>query len=355
MSRELTIANDMTPQSDNERIIIAYLLGELPEEELQRFERQYLEDENLFQELQEIEDELIDDYVTGALSAERRAAFEQYFLRSPERREKVEFARDITERAGAWKSSQAEALRAGSLDTQRTGESGESSEEQTKVLPFKRWLRPVPAWRQWAAIAAAVLFAVASVGLWLKVSHLQRELLTTREQQTALLQSEAHLRTGAAELQSELSAEQKKLQTLEDKIEQIERLASADAGSRVIYGIRLGIEYLSGNSRGEGTGKTKTLEIPRKAQLVRLGVEFGKSDFQTFKTTLRRADRSVVWTRGGLKARSAGANQSMTLTIPADRLPAGDYDLIVSGVTPEGNTESVGRYALKVVRNEGSQ
>ena len=349
MSRALTFANDMNLQSDNEKTIIAYLLGELPEEELQRFERRYLEEESLFQELQEIEDELIDDYVTGALSAERRTAFEQYFLRSPERRDKVEFARAITERARAWKKSgQAEASRAVSLDTQRTSEPGVSIE--TKVLPFKGWQHPVPAWRQWAAIAAAVLFAVAGVGLWLKASHLQRELLTTREQQTALLQNEAHLRTGAAELQSELSAEQKKSQTLEEKIEQIENLASADTGSRVIYGIRLGIEYLSGGSRGEETGKTKTLEIPRKAQLVLLGVEFGKSDFQTFKATLRRADRSVIWTRGGLKARSAGTNQSVTLVMPADSLSPGDYDLVVSGVTPEGNTESVGRYYLRVVR-----
>ncbi len=351
MSRALTFANDMNLQSDNEKTIIAYLLGELPEEELQRFERRYLEEESLFQELQEIEDELIDDYVTGALSAERRTAFEQYFLRSPERRDKVEFARAITERARAWKKSgQAEASRNVSLNAQGTNEPGVSTEEQTKVLPFKRWQRPVPAWRQWAAIAAAVLFAVAGVGLWLKASHLQRELLTAQEQQTALLQNDAHLRTGAAELQSELSAEQKKSQTLEEKIEQIENLASADTGSRVIYGIRLGIEYLSGGSRGEGTGKTKTLEIPRKAQLVRLGVEFGKSDFQTFKATLRRADRSVIWTRGGLKARSAGTNQSVRLVIPADSLPAGDYDLVVSGVTPEGNTESVGRYYLRVVR-----
>ena len=195
-----------------------------------------------------------------------------------------------------------------------------------------------------------MLFAVVSVGLWLKNSRLQGELNTMRQQQIALKQSEDQSRTGAAELKTELSAEQQQSQALEEKVGQIEKLASLDAGGMVVYGIRVGIEYLSDSSKGEGIRKTKTLEIPAKAQLVRLAVEFEKSEFQSFKATLRRADRNFVWTRGGLKARAANTNQSVTLAIPSDKLPAGDYELVVSGVTPEGNTESVGHYALKVVR-----
>ena len=133
-------AKNMNPQSDNEKIIIAYLLGELPEEELQRFERRYLKDDDLFQELNEIEDELIDDYVSGALSAERRAAFEKHFLRSSERKQKVEFAGAITERANHWKKTQAPekvSLQPGA--DQHLSTVGESTETQTKVLPFKRW------------------------------------------------------------------------------------------------------------------------------------------------------------------------------------------------------------------------
>ena len=339
----------MNPQSDNEKIIIAYLLGELPEEELQRFERRYLKDDDLFQELNEIEDELIDDYVSGALSAERRAAFEKHFLGSSERRDKVEFAGSITERANLWKKTKAPGIVSlGPGADERTSEAGASTKAQAKVLPMKR--RHVPAWGQWAAIAAAVLFAIVSVGLWLKTSRLQRELSSLREQQVALKQSEAQSRTGAAELKTELSSEQQQSQVLEDKVSEIEKLASLDPASRVVYGIRVGIEYLTDGSKGAGIRKTKTLEIPARAQLVRLGVEFEKSEFQTFKATLRRADRSTVWSRGGLRARAVQANQNITLTIPSDRLPAGNYDLIVSGVTSEGNTESVGRYALKVVR-----
>src|SRR5688500_1900802 len=125
-----------------------------------------------------------------------------------------------------------------------------------------------------------------------------------REQQIALGQRESQSRNGAAELQTERAAEQKQSEALEEKIVQLAKVASLDSGNIVVYGIRLGIEYLSSNARGEGTSKTKTLEIPAKAQLVRLAVEFEKSDFQTFKATLRRADGSTVWTRGGLRAKA---------------------------------------------------
>ena len=80
----------------NEEITVAYLLGELPDDEAEEFERRYLEDENLFQRMEEIEDELVDDYVGGALSAGRNAAFENHFLRTAARVEKVEFAQAMS-------------------------------------------------------------------------------------------------------------------------------------------------------------------------------------------------------------------------------------------------------------------
>ncbi|HZJ47258.1 MAG TPA: hypothetical protein VFD63_26000, partial [Pyrinomonadaceae bacterium] len=86
--------------------------------------------------------------------------------------------------------------------------------------------------------------------------------------------------------------------------------------------------------------------------LIRIGVDFPKSDFQTFKAVLRRNDRSTVWTRGGLKAKPIRENQNISLAIPADRITNGEYDLVVSGVSSSGDTESVAHYALKVERKD---
>src|SRR5262249_19747813 len=80
---------------DNEQLLIAYLLGELPEEENARIEEQYLADETAFAPLLAIESELYDAYANNALSPERRLHFEQKFLRTPEQHGKLEFSRAL--------------------------------------------------------------------------------------------------------------------------------------------------------------------------------------------------------------------------------------------------------------------
>ena len=84
--------------------------------------------------------------------------------------------------------------------------------------------------------------------------------------------------------------------------------------------------------------------------MVRLGLEFEKSRFETFKITLRRIDGGTVWTRGGLQPRLVGSKQSLTLAIPSENLAAGNYEAILSGMPPDGPVELVGRYYLKVER-----
>ncbi len=88
-----------------------YLLGAsdaLAREELER--RLFSDDEIFWERLSIAEDELIDDYATGALDADDRALFDSHFLSTGERRAKLEFARAIHAyarrrepgRLGAW-------------------------------------------------------------------------------------------------------------------------------------------------------------------------------------------------------------------------------------------------------------
>ena len=73
-----------------------YLLGAsdaLAREELER--RLFSDDEIFWERLSIAEDELIDDYATGALDADDRALFDSHFLSTGERRARLEFARAI--------------------------------------------------------------------------------------------------------------------------------------------------------------------------------------------------------------------------------------------------------------------
>ena len=79
-----------------EETIRAYLLGKLPQGEQEKLEEQLMTQDDTFTQLLIHEDELIDEYVSGSLSAQEREAFERHFLAAPERRQKLGFAQALT-------------------------------------------------------------------------------------------------------------------------------------------------------------------------------------------------------------------------------------------------------------------
>src|SRR6185369_3245476 len=69
-----------------------YLLGQCDEAECEAIETMVFTDDDLFEELQVLEDEIIDEYLNEKLSPEARAHFEEHFLAAPERIEQLRFA-----------------------------------------------------------------------------------------------------------------------------------------------------------------------------------------------------------------------------------------------------------------------
>jgi anti-sigma-K factor RskA len=335
----------MKSHTDNHSLIVDYLLGRLPESELDEMEKQYLHDEDMFQELQEIEDELIDDYATGTLPIEQKKSFEDYFLRSAERREKLNFAQALTKHAVAWQQ--------GTVLSVDANESEESTRSRENTGGFTFWSGQVPAWRQWVAIAAVLLFAIGSGTLWLRNRELRRQLMAANANNENLRREvDAQFRT-SAETKAELSAEQQQSQMLETQVEQIQT-SSPDQIHDLVVNLTLDIGYLVQITRG-GEKKVKALEVPTNARLVRLSLEVGKAPFESFNILLRRGEETVVWRRSALKARGVGDRRKLNLAIPAETLTAGNYDVLITGVPTEGDAELVGHYYLKVERKRATK
>src|SRR5436853_2923845 len=82
-----------------EKTIRQYLLGELAEAEMSQFEERLMIDDQLFEMLLVVEDELIDERAAGELSAEEQARFDAYFLATPQRRERLQLAYALHEYA----------------------------------------------------------------------------------------------------------------------------------------------------------------------------------------------------------------------------------------------------------------
>ena len=72
--------------------LVRYLLGELSEDEAERMDEQSIADDAMAERLRLAEDELIDGYVAGTLSADLRDRVETFYLATPRRRERLAFA-----------------------------------------------------------------------------------------------------------------------------------------------------------------------------------------------------------------------------------------------------------------------
>lgn len=83
----------MIPTPEVQARLRQYLLGLLAEGSREEIEKGLLRDEDLFEELLIAEDDLVDNYLGGELSRNERTAFEQHFLATTERQEKLTFAR----------------------------------------------------------------------------------------------------------------------------------------------------------------------------------------------------------------------------------------------------------------------
>ena len=85
----------MTATAEIQYQIRRYLLGELDDGTRAEVEQRLLSDGEVFEELLVAEDEIIDDYSSGGLDPEERADFEAHFLATPERQQKLRFARAL--------------------------------------------------------------------------------------------------------------------------------------------------------------------------------------------------------------------------------------------------------------------
>lgn len=78
--------------TEKDEMMRRYLLDQMSDDELNRIEEKFLADDDLFEEIAAVEDELYLDYKQGNLSATDKIAFEKKFLVTAQDIEKADFA-----------------------------------------------------------------------------------------------------------------------------------------------------------------------------------------------------------------------------------------------------------------------
>lgn len=134
--------------------IIAYLLEELPDDDLEQFEDDCFAQESWPTQIELVEEELIDSYLRNELDSERRRSFEQNYLTTQARQERVSIAAALLRH----------------IDQYHNAHNGVVREPPTETTWIER-IRGFWSTQGWGLRAAAAIVVVAVIGgsLWLMV------------------------------------------------------------------------------------------------------------------------------------------------------------------------------------------
>ncbi len=308
-----------------------YLLGVVAEAEQLGLEKEFLSGGDAFERVWEIENELVDRYVRGRLTADEKRLFEQNYLLSPVHRERVAVARNLIEAA----------------------DSGAERKETQPSEPWTPWRPPFMAsfsrnpWR-WAAIATILLLAVASVGLLSERARLHQQISQLEGERAS-----EHERT--QELQKEMAGEREQNDKLIGEIERLHvESRNTESPSQIVRAqdaTRAVFSFLLSPMLMRSGGEAQHLKVPKDAAVIVLQMQVHESDAIVFQVALRTVEGAQIWSKPLVKTRKNTGNSSLvSVSIPSNKLGAGDYILTLSATRGAEETEEINRYFFRVAK-----
>lgn len=278
----------MTDLDQAQPTIRRYLLGRADEAGSEQFEERFVRDAEFREAALIVEEELIDDYLAGLLSADDRSRFDAHYLAGPRQRQELTLAHAIREYA---------------LENAAPGPTVVPKPTGRKLLDFITDRGGLP------ALAGAALLLVAVAGLlawWVGSWHGNEPQLVTADT--------------------------------------IARL------NRPPYNTEPALSVPLTGFLDRASGQGQKFAVPAGVDIVQLQLALPATPYQSYQATLRVTDGAELFTVGDLSAQQTEAGRLLNLRLPARLLTPRDYTLSVSGRTTDGRAESVADYYFRVLR-----
>jgi len=311
--------------------MVQYLLGELPESEVERLDEQSFTDDDFFRRLQTVESDLIDAYARGEMSPGEREHFERGFLTTLKRRERAEFA---------------EALAVFDFELPAAAPPAVQPERTSLWQSLLNFFRiPHPA-LQFSLAAASALLLLGAALLIVETARLRSRLDQIQQEQTALTRREQELQARIAGQRADRNQLAEELRRVEQQRDQLERELEGLKPSEPNFALFV----LPLSLRGSGDGP-KEFTLPPGAQRVKLRVEFQSDPYPSYRAELRTlSGDQQVWSSGKLRARREGGIKIIDLNLRASLFQPQDYLLNLKGVTADGEIEDLSSDRFRVVK-----
>ena len=315
--------------NNREQTIQRYLLGELTESEREALEQEYFNDQQLFEQIVEVENDLVDKHSRGLLSPGVRDRFRDYYLDHAQRRARARFA---------------EALQA-KLDQAKEVKAAASTPTETLLERLSAALRgPRLAW---AFSIAVLLIAVLAGWSFIETRRLRQELARTESERVT---SETRER----ELQQQVTNEQLRAEKLSQELEGLRmqrEAASPSPSPEVNLASTFATLILTIGGTRSTDGSPAVLHIPARTEQVRLQLKLRENNYSRYRAVLQSAGGNTIFTSRQLTAVNKKTGANLALVAPARIFQAGDYILTLRGVSKTGQVEDVSKSLFRVERD----
>jgi hypothetical protein len=286
----------------DDRQLIRYLLGLLPEDQAQHYDEQSIVDDDVAARLRLVENDLVDAYVRGALDQEFRQPFESFYLASPLRRDKVKFSERLL----------------GAVDRASVAGAAVPAVPRTAARR-SRFI--------WSLAPAAMLLLACGI-LFLQDARLRRVLVDAQRQSAAL---DGRAQDLAGQLEGQRAAN--------DTIRQeLDRVRAAEPIALVL------------RAQTRAVGPVSVIALSPGVRVVAFDLELEGSDFARYEVALKDpATNHIVWRSEPLTPVSSNRPPAIFVTVPASVLKPQHYLLELSGRNSAGAVDTVGSYAFQVL------
>ena len=333
----------MEQRTEDETLIRRYLLGEARDEEQEQTEQRLLTDRQYFQDFLRLEESLIDEYVQGGLNKHDQERFENYFMRAPERRESVEFAKALRRNL-----SQEVNLNSSSA----TGEEREGAGWSQPVFGFwQARSRAVMA----SLVCAVLMLGACAAWLLAERTRLKRQIEQLQSEQAKATTSDGQVLTGADGLTlgppfDELEKLVQQLGSkLDEKEREIEKLKQANSSNQPAVNASV-ISLILVPELGRGEDEPNRVYLSKVIDRLRLKLEVDGENYKKYRAEVRTAEGEGILRNDNLKAKVSRSGKIVEVELAAKRFAKGDYMIVLSGATGEVGYEKISTYHFRVIR-----
>ncbi len=346
----------MNTDTTNTDLIRKYLLDALTDDERSRVEEAFFANDNAFDDMLAVEDELFYEYQQNELNVSEQQVFKQKFLRTREDRDRSAFAGAFIEASADL--SRGRAFAAVPIEN-------ESPSLLKSIAAFFNFGSAL----QFGMAAAGLLLALGIVGLLVQKSWKDSELAAIQQQQneTDRRDREAEIiakQKEQQEIDSRLAAEREKAATDENRIKELEterqklepeineRQRRVDPSPKVAQpGGQSTIATLVISpglfTRSDGVPMNRIAIAPSVRTLsLRLTLK-NVGEYPKYQAIVRAVDDSrEVYSSPVLRARS----KRVAISIPTKHLDRADYEVSLVGVSANGQTDEITKYYFSVLK-----